>query len=85
MTEQDALHEASIRSFRDGDAPAIRVLHGRTPPAGSPPSLTPQPWPLDLADIPRHFSTSWVAEIEGEIVGMVRQFSNCVCSVVRAM
>ncbi len=30
----------------------------------------PQPWPRDLADIPRHFIAFWVAEVDGEIVGI---------------
>lgn len=62
--------ELRIRLFHEGDAAAVRTLHDRTPPAGSPASSIPQPRPPDLADIPGHFIAFWVAEIDGEIVGM---------------
>lgn len=62
--------EPRIRPFHEGDAAAVRALHDRTPAAGSAMSPTPQPWPSDLDDIPRHFLAFWVAEIDGKIVGM---------------
>jgi GNAT superfamily N-acetyltransferase len=71
MTKQESVPpEPRLRRYRKGDAAAVRALHDRTPPAGSPPSPTPQPWPPDLADIPHHFIAFWVAEIDDEIVGM---------------
>lgn len=70
MIELDASRRISIRSFRDGDAAAIRELHDRTPPAGSPASPVPPPWPSNLDDIPRRFLAFWVAAIDGKIVGM---------------
>lgn len=69
-TWEASLHEVRVRRYRDGDAPAVRALHDPTPPAGSPPTSTPQPWNPDLDDIPRHFAAFWVAEIDEEVVGM---------------